>query len=210
MASRVLVMRHGQSEGNVARIWTSAPTGYPLTALGREQARTAAAALLAQDVAVVYHSPLVRARQTAEEVAAVLAVPTRELVGVEELHAGVHEERHDDDVAPVAIEVFGRWLRDGDLDHGFEGGETGRAIADRMAAALGEVADEHEGQAAVVVSHGGAMALGLTALTADLAPQFVGEHLLANAEVVDLVREDDGRWRCVSWAGLTPVRPAGT
>lgn len=205
MPTRVLVMRHGQSEGNVARIWTSARTGYPLTALGREQARTAAAALVGDGVAVVYHSPLVRARQTAEEAAAVLGVGTVEIHGVEELHVGVHEERHDDDVAPVAVEVFGRWLRDGDLAHGFEGGETGQAIADRMAAALGRVADAHEGGSALVVSHGGAMALGLTALTADLAPQFVGEHLLANAEVVDLVREDDGRWRCRSWAGLTPA-----
>ena len=198
----MLVMRHGQSEGNVARIWTSAPTGYPLTDLGREQARAAAATLTDRGVERVYHSPLVRARQTAQEAAAVLGVGARELTGVEELHVGVHEEQHDDEVAPVAVEVFGRWLRDGDLDHGFEGGETGRQITDRMAAALAQVADAHRGGTALVVSHGGAMALGITAMCDDLAPAFVGEHLLANAEVVDLVRDPDGRWSCVSWAGL--------
>ena len=39
--TRVLVLRHGQSEGNVAQVWTSSLEGYPLTELGREQARAA-------------------------------------------------------------------------------------------------------------------------------------------------------------------------
>jgi probable phosphoglycerate mutase len=204
MATRVLVMRHGQSEGNVARIWTSARTGYPLTDLGREQARTAAEPLRDAGIEAAYHSPLVRARQTAQEAAAVLGVETHDLPGVEELHVGVLEEKHDDEVAPIAIDVFGRWLHLGDLDHGFEGGETGRQVADRVAAALAAVADSHDGGTALVVSHGGAMALGLTAMSANLTPRFAADHLLENAEVVDLVRDDDGTWRCVSWAGLAP------
>ena len=31
--SRILLVRHGQSEGNVARVWTSARGGFPLTDL---------------------------------------------------------------------------------------------------------------------------------------------------------------------------------
>ncbi len=205
MATRVLVMRHGQSEGNVRRIWTSSRTGYPLTDLGRSQARAAARPLLGEGVAVVYHSALVRARQTAEEAADVLGLGTRELPGVQELHVGVHEEKHDDEVAPIALDVFGRWLHDEDLDHGFEGGETGREVADRVAAALASVADAHPGGTALVVSHGGAMAIGITALSDDVTPRFANEHLLANAQVVDLVRDDGGRWRCLSWAGLSPA-----
>ena len=34
MTTRVLLVRHGQSEGNVGRIWTSAREGFPLTGLG--------------------------------------------------------------------------------------------------------------------------------------------------------------------------------
>ena len=55
----------------------------------------------------------------------------------------------------------------------------------------------------LVVSHGGAMAVGVTALCA-LDTRFVSTHLLANCQVVELVRGDDGRWTCVAWAGERP------
>ena len=117
--TRVFVMRHGESEGNVAGIWTSARTGFPLTLRGREQARTAAGELVDRQITAVYGSTLVRAHQTADEVAAVLGLDAVVVEGVEELHVGIHEGSHDDEVAPVAMEVFGRWLNDDDLDHGF-------------------------------------------------------------------------------------------
>ena len=199
----MLVVRHGQSEGNVARVWTSARSGFPLTELGREQARARGRALAGEGVVAVYGSPLPRARETAEEIARMLGLAAEVLEGVQEMHVGHHEGAHDDEVGPVAVEVFGRWWRDGDLDHGFPGGETGREIAARMRTALDSVADEHVGATAVVVSHGGAMALGITSMTDDLGAVFVSEHLLANTDVVDLVRED-GVWRCRSWAGVAP------
>jgi broad specificity phosphatase PhoE len=200
--SHVLVVRHGQSEGNVARVWTSAREGYPLTALGREQARAVGESLAGTGVVAVYGSPLPRARETAEEIGAVVGAPVSVLEGVEELHVGHHEGGHDDEVGPIAAEVFGRWWRDGDLSDGFPGGETGDQIAARMRAALDGVADRHVGASVVVVSHGGAMAVGITALADNLDPSFVSQHILANTEVVELERTAAG-WRCVSWAGIS-------
>jgi probable phosphoglycerate mutase len=199
--SRLLVARHGQSEGNVARVWTSSREGYPLTELGREQARALGRSVADRGVVAVYASPLPRAQQTAHEVGAVLDLPVHVLEGVEELHVGHHEGGHDDEVGPIAEEVFGRWWRDGDLSSGFPGGETGEQIAARVRRALGEVADRHAGRTAVVVSHGGAMALGITALADNLDAAFVSRHILANTEVVELERSATG-WRCVSWAGI--------
>jgi probable phosphoglycerate mutase len=199
--SRLLVARHGQSEGNVARVWTSSREGYPLTDLGRTQARALGESFVDRDVVAVYASPLPRAQQTAQEVGTVLGLPVAVLEGVEELHVGHHEGGHDDEVGPIAEEVFGRWWRDGDLSSGFPGGETGEQIAARVRRALGEVADRHEGRTAVVVSHGGAMALGITALADNLDAAFVSQHILANTEVVELERTAAG-WRCVSWAGI--------
>jgi probable phosphoglycerate mutase len=199
--SRVLVVRHGQSEGNVARIWTSSREGYPLTVLGHEQARAVGETLTGEDVVAVYGSPLPRAQQTAAEIAAVIGLTHGVLDGVEEMHVGHHEGKHNDEVAPLAAEVFGRWWRDGDLSDGFPGGETGQQIADRMRAALDEVADRHTGSTCVVVSHGGAMAVGITALADNLDALFVSEHLLANTDVVDLEREH-GTWRVRTWAGI--------
>lgn len=206
--TRVIVMRHAQSEANVTEIWTSARLGYPLTERGVAQARTAAAALRDRGVVAVYGSPLVRAQQTAREVADVLGLGLehRVLEGMEEIHVGVHEGGLDAEVTPVALEVFRRWWVDGDLSHRFHGGESGQEIADRVARALGEVAAAHAGQTTVVVSHGGAMAVGITELCAGLDPGFVAEHLLANCATVEL-GHDPGGWRCLSWAG---VAVAGT
>jgi probable phosphoglycerate mutase len=199
--SRVLVVRHGQSEGNVARIWTSARSGFPLTPLGHQQARAVGDSLVDEGVTAVYGSHLPRAQQTAAEIADALGLGHGVLDGVEEMHVGQHEGGHNDEVGPIATEVFGRWWRDGDLSGGFPGGETGLQIAGRMRAALDEVADRHAGSTCVVVSHGGAMAVGITALADNLDALFVSEHILANTEVVDLAR-DEGTWRCRSWAGI--------
>jgi probable phosphoglycerate mutase len=126
---------------------------------------------------------------------------------VEELHVGVHEGKHDDEVAPIAMDVFGRWLRDGDFDHGFEGGETGTQIARRVSEALNGVADRHAGETIAVVSHGGAMAVGLGALCDNLPVGWLGDHLLANADIVEAVRTEAG-WHCVMWADRVPPTEA--
>jgi probable phosphoglycerate mutase len=199
--TRVFVLRHGQSEGNVAQVWTSSLEGYPLTERGREQARAAGERLTDRGVTAIYASPLPRAQQTAEQVGAVLGIPVATLAGVHELDVGVHEGEHDDNVAPVALRVFSAWWRDEDLTAGFPGGETGQQIVDRMRAALDSVADRHEGETIVVVSHGGAMAVGIQWLCDNLDALFVSQHILANCELVELRRDAEG-WRCDVWAGL--------
>ena len=119
-ASRILLVRHGESEGNVANVWTSSHVGYPLTERGHEQARAAGETFLDRGVTALYASHIPRAQQTAEEVGAVLGLPVRTLDGIGEFGVGVHEGVHDDDVAPVAAEVFGRWMGEGDLTAAFE------------------------------------------------------------------------------------------
>ena len=200
--TRVLVLRHGQSEGNVAQVWTSSLEGYPLTERGREQARAAGERLVDRGVSAIYASPLPRAQQTAQEIGSVLGLAVESLPGVHELDVGVHEGEHDDTVGPVALDVFSAWWRDEDLTAGFPGGETGQQIVDRMRTALDSVADRHEGETVVVVSHGGAMAVGIQWLCDNLDALFVSQHILANCELVELRRDADG-WRCDVWAGLS-------
>lgn len=201
MTARVIAVRHGQSEGNVARVWTSAVDGYPLTALGRQQARAVGEKVAGEGVRHLYSSPLPRARQTAEEIGAVLGLEPALADGVEEFDVGHHEGEDDETVGPMAIEVFTRWWRDDDLTASFTGGETGHQIVDRVRRAFDALADRHEGSTTLVVSHGGALAVGLNALCANLDSLFVSQHILANCDVVDLVRDDTGTWTCTSWAG---------
>ena len=194
-------VRHGQSTGNATNIWTSAPHGFPLTERGHEQARAAGERLRPAGIDRLFSSHLVRAKETAAEIGSVLGLEPSAIDGVQELHVGVHEGSHDDEVAPIAESVFGAWLDTGDLSGGFEGGETGQEIISRFVAAVTGLAAEYPGQTVAVVSHGGVLALGLAALCSNLAPQIVATHLLANCDIVEVELDADGRWRCVSWAG---------
>ena len=60
------------------------------------------------------------------------------------------------------VETYARWM-DGHLDERVPGGETGREIADRFDGVLREIADAHPGETVLVVSHGGAIGLGVPA-----------------------------------------------
>ena len=62
----ILLVRHGESTDNVARRLGSLGPGAPLTDRGRAQASALALRLASRNVAAVYASPLLPARQTAE------------------------------------------------------------------------------------------------------------------------------------------------
>src|SRR5881227_399124 len=66
--TRILLVRHGQSQGNAERRFGGhSPT--PLSELGFRQAEAAARALAVENVNAIYSSDLLRAAQTAEATA---------------------------------------------------------------------------------------------------------------------------------------------
>lgn len=74
----MILLRHGQSEFNLAFTATKRDPGIPdprLTGLGHEQARAAAAALAKEGIQRIIVSPYTRALQTAAPIAAALGVP---------------------------------------------------------------------------------------------------------------------------------------
>ena len=85
-------LRHGETDSNVQRL-VAGSLDVPLTARGREQARAAAAALQDRGVTSIYASSLQRARDTAETVAAALALPVALLDDLKERCWGVLEGR---------------------------------------------------------------------------------------------------------------------
>ena len=56
--------------------------------------------------------------------------------------------------ATSSIEQYARWL---DYDQGWEDGETYEQMADRVVAALLELAAKHDGERILAVTHGGPM-----------------------------------------------------
>lgn len=199
--ARVFVARHGQARYAVANVLTDA--GGTLTDLGREQAAALADRLRPQRLAVVYTSQLRRAVQTGEVVAQALGVPSSVIDGVHEFAAGSLEGASWDVVAQAG---YAAWLA-GDLEVRWPGGESGHQLVQRMRAALDEVADRHRGEAVLVVSHGGVMALALPRLAADRDALRTASPVLPNGALVAMERDADG-WRLVRpWPGNPFRRP---
>jgi broad specificity phosphatase PhoE len=67
-------LRHGQSEANVKHVFAGQKENSPLTELGKQQAEMAANDLKNVDITKIVSSNLIRAKQTAEIVAAKLGV----------------------------------------------------------------------------------------------------------------------------------------
>jgi probable phosphoglycerate mutase len=206
VSGRLILVRHGQSEGNVERRLDTRPPGAPLTAAGREQARAFARGLT-EPPALIAHSVAVRAVQTAAEIGAETGLPTYEFDGVHEVQVGELENRNDDAAVEEFNTTYQRW-QEGHLELSMPGGETAQQVLDRYVPVVTQLRmrflddDAWHGDI-VLVSHGAAIRL-VAAVPGGVDGNFALDHHLANTESVALAPITDGRWSCVRWSTLTP------
>ena len=204
MSGRLVLVRHGQSYGNVERRLDTRPPGSELTPLGRSQARAFAAT---QRPGLIAHSVATRAVQTAAEIGGRFDVPVHELGGIHEVQVGSLEDRSDDAAIAEFNAIYQRWHH-GERDLALPGGENAEQVLDRYVPVVTELRmryldDDDWVDDVVLVSHGAAIRL-VAAVLAGVDGSFVVDHHLANAEAVVLSPITDGRWSCVQWGALTP------
>jgi probable phosphoglycerate mutase len=206
MSGRLILLRHGQSHGNVERRLDTRPPGADLTDLGREQARDFALAR-SRPPGLLVHSVARRAAQTAEEIGTQLRLSAQEFDGIHEVQAGELENRNDDDAVAEFNAIYQRWHQ-GELAIPMPGGESASDVLDRYLPVITDLRlrylDNHAwAEDIVVVSHGAAIRL-VAATLAGVESSFVLDHHLANTEAVVLSPITDGRWSCVQWGALSP------
>ncbi|PQP46871.1 histidine phosphatase family protein [Mycolicibacterium austroafricanum] len=212
MSGRLVLVRHGQSHGNVARRLDTRPPGAELTDLGREQARTFARELT-RPPAMVTHSIATRAVQTAGHIYSELSGVIRsqsgtlEFEGLHEVQVGHLEDRSDEAAHDEFNAIYQRW-HGGELDLAMPGGESAQQVLDRYVPVLEQLRMRYLEDGSwngdiVVVSHGAAIRL-VAAVLAGVDSGFAIDHHLANTESVVLAPVTDGRWSCVQWGKLTP------
>lgn len=149
---KLYLLRHGQTEFNVKKL-VQGRCDSPLTDLGRQQARVAAAWLKAHNVVPdkVVSSPLGRAVDTASLVANELLGPDAAVdpcEGIIERSYGTFEEGPHD-ALPTDV-----WDPGEDLVP--FGGEGSRALQERMVGALTNLMDSEGIETFLAVSHGSA------------------------------------------------------
>ena len=155
-------IRHGESTYNVEGRLQGQSDEPRLSPLGLRHAAALTAALAETPIEAIYASPLARAMETAEPLAAALKLPIRTDDRLKEINIGVFQGLLASEIGDVHPEATARW-RSGDPDYRIPGGETRRELMQRAAAAMQAIRETGFRQVAVV-AHGGVLAAALKAL----------------------------------------------
>lgn len=209
MSGRLVLVRHGETEGNVAKILDTKVPGRPLTERGVAQAKAFGAALAAPP-RKLFSSQALRARQTAQHIESVTGVPAQALDGLSEVFVG-ELEGSDSEAAHELFQTTYKSWHLGELDRRLPGGESGRDVLDRYLPVLEEIRQIHlssgEDGDVLVVSHGAAMRLAGMML-GGVTPPFTTNNHLDNTETIELLPRYAGTeflsWECTRWGRFTP------
>jgi len=149
--NEVLLVRHGETDENAAARFQGR-IDTRLNDRGREQSHALAQALRGEGVRALYSSPLLRAHETARIVGAAIGLTPILDARLVEADAGAWAGRMIADILASERSEYARW-RGADPAFRFPGGESVAEQAQRIAAALADVAAGP--LPAVVVTHGG-------------------------------------------------------
>ena len=190
VATRVVLIRHGESVDNVAgRI--SGWTDSTLTDVGHEQARRMARHVSSHyRPSAVYASTLQRATLTAAPLAELMGAPVVVRPNLRELHFGVAEGLTHEEVMERHAQVWEMAQGEDDLSFGWPGGETRAEFYGRIRHAFADIVRSHRGETVAVISHGGV----ISSLIADLLagnPAAWRRYLLHNCALTELSASGD-------------------
>ena len=153
--SKLILVRHGETTWNLEMRYQG-QTDISLTANGIEQAGKVAQRLADEKIAAVYSSDLSRAFVTAAQIAAVHGLDVLTRRDLREISFGDWEGMTYDSLDLDGVGTGNR-LFSHPAEIEIPGGETFLAVQQRMMEALRELAERHEGETVVIVSHGAAI-----------------------------------------------------
>src|SRR2546423_2996570 len=157
VTTHVLLIRHGQSEGNAEGRF-GGHTDTPLSSRGRKQAEATARALASEKFDAIYSSDLPRAIETATPLVKLVGVELEATEALRERSVGVMEGLTFEEAAEQHPEQYQALLRR-DFEHVILGGESYRQMLDRAAAKLDHAIEQHRGGRICVFTHTGTICI---------------------------------------------------
>lgn len=157
MITSVLLIRHGQSQGNAEGRF-GGHTATPLSARGRRQSEATARALSSETFSAIYSSDLPRAVETAMPLARLTGLEVLGTEAFRERSVGVMEGLTFEEAAALHPEQYAALLRR-DFEHVLLGGESYRQLLDRAARELDRAIEQHRGGCIAVFSHTGTICI---------------------------------------------------
>lgn len=187
---KLLLVRHGQTVHNVSGIaqgWNDSD----LTDEGREQVRRLAERIALMRPTAIYSSPLGRAMATAQAIAAATGLEIITLDDLREMGYGRWEDRSFLDVRREDEAIYQRWLEDETCPS--PDGESHADVRRRFERALAAI----DSQRPVVVSHGTAIRVGVTALLN--LPVMASRHFAQDNAALNVFVRRGERWVMKCW-----------
>lgn len=152
MATRLILVRHGEAEGNRELRYLGV-SDVPLTAHGLAQADRLAEAVAALSPTALYTSPLQRARQTASAISTATHLPPHPLDALREMDFGAWERLSRAEAAARNPELLAAW--EGGADWAPPDGESLTQVGARITTCAELLTARHPGQTIALVSHVG-------------------------------------------------------
>lgn len=170
-----IFIRHGESEHNIKNIVSSdEKDDFHLTQKGREQVDGLAKALSDKDVTVIYSSPFIRTKETAELLAQKIGIPSESIIfdnRVREYNFGEFQGTPFNDFLAHEAEHIHAY------DIAVPGGESYLDSKKRFGDFLYDIDSQYSNATIIVVTHG----IGL-----EVAPAIVeGANLVRSKEIID-------------------------
>ncbi len=194
-AQRLLLARHGRTEWNATRRFQG-QADVPLDDVGREQAHALAAGLAGEQIDALVSSDLLRARETAEIVAADRGLDIVFDERLREIDVGTWSGRMLADIRGEDPGLGGRIERGEDPPRG--GAETLAELRARVAAALADALPRAPDGTLLIVAHGGVVRT-IAVYLLDIPDALAGRlHSGRNTSVSEFALADTGpqlvRW----------------
>lgn len=193
----LIFVRHGQSESNLAQVFTG-QGDTRLTDLGREQAQRTARYLKQFPISHIYASDLCRAMDTAAPTAQVLGLAVVPNSNLREIYAGKWEGKSYGTLKEIYGDFYKMWIEDLGRAHP-DGGERVLDLYRRVNGEIERLVQLHRGECIAVFSHA-TPARAVACKWFGYAPEDMGKVPWANNASVSIAEyEDDGSVRIVQY-----------
>ena len=159
-STRIIYVRHGQTDFPANRIYCDDVEDPALNPAGEEQANRAAALLQRVKVDAIYASPSKRTRMTAEAIARGARRGIVDNPLLRERRFGKWEGLYFEEIEQKYPEEYLSWKRD-KAGYTPEGGETMYDLLVRVKQGLGEILERHRYQTVAVISHVGPIRISI-------------------------------------------------
>ena len=160
--TRIYMVRHGATQSS-AEDRFSGSVDIEISEEGKFQAERLAERLADDSISAAYCSPLTRAMQTGEIIAAPHNLSLIQEDGLREIHHGRWEGMRRAEVESQFPDEYAAWEED-PFTFAPQGGEAGVNVIARALPVIREIVVEHRGQNVLVVSHKATLRLLISSL----------------------------------------------